>query len=105
VWLFQGAVTDGGLYLTRELRELERTWPNFHYVRAVLQGGDSGPEAGAVEVGALDHCILGRFPSLAGWKGYICGDPPLVSSLRKKLFLAGMASKAIYSDAFLPSIT
>jgi NAD(P)H-flavin reductase/ferredoxin len=109
VWLFQGALTPGGLYLTRELGELQRTWPNFHYVRAVLRGGDSAGEAagadvGCVDVGALDDCILGRFPSLAGWKGYIRGDPPLVNSLRKKLFLAGMASNAIYSDAFLPSV-
>jgi len=105
VWLFQGAVTDGGLYLTRELTELERACPNFHYARAVLHGSNCVGGAGASEVGSLDDCILRRFPSLAGWKGYICGDPPLVNSLRKKLVLAGMASKAIYSAAFLPSVT
>jgi CDP-4-dehydro-6-deoxyglucose reductase, E3 len=49
--------------------------------------------------------FLRRFPSLAAWIGYICGDPPLVNSLCKKLFLAGMASEAIFSDAFLPSVT
>lgn len=101
VWLFQGALTPSGLYLVEELQELERASPNFHYVRSVLHGDQSGN----VEVGPLDQCILARFPNLAGWKGYICGDPSLVNSLRKKLFLAGMASKAIYADAFLPSVT
>jgi len=101
VWLFQGALTRSGLYLTGELAELERTWPNFHYVRSVPQHGD---QAGEAEAGTLDDCILRRFPSLAGWKGYVCGDPQLVNSLRKKLFLAGMGSKAIYADAFLSSV-
>ena len=101
VWLFHGALTPSGLYLVEDLQKLERAWPNFHYVRSVLRDGESGK----VELGPLDHCILQRFPKLAGWKGYVCGDPSLVNSLRKKLFLAGMASQAIYSDAFPPSVT
>jgi CDP-4-dehydro-6-deoxyglucose reductase, E3 len=99
IWLFHGALTPDGLYLTQELLQLERMHPNFHYVRSVLRDGDS-PD---LEVCEIDKCILQRFKSLAGWKGYVCGDPALVNSLRKKLFLAGMASKAIYADAFVPS--
>jgi NAD(P)H-flavin reductase len=99
VWLFHGALTPAGLYLRKELAELCAAHPNFHYVRSVLR---EGAETG-VEVGELDKCILSRFPSVQGWKGYICGDPALVNSLRRKLFLAGMASKAIYADAFVPS--
>jgi len=99
VWLFHGAVTPEGLYLTRELSALEHEFPNFHYVRCVLRDSDT-PE---VEVNELDKSILGKFKSLAGWRGYVCGDPALVNLLRKKLFLAGMASKAIFADAFVPS--
>ena len=99
IWLFHGAVTPSGLYLTTELTELTRAFPNFHYVRSVLKDGDSN----GAEVGDLDRCILARFPNLWGWKGYVCGDPALVNLLRKKMFLAGMASKAIYADAFVPS--
>jgi len=101
IWLFHGALAPSGLYLIRELTELARDHANFHYVRSVLHDGDSG----GAEVGELDKCILDRFESFAGWKGYVCGDPALVNSLRRKLFLAGMASKAIYADAFLPSAT
>jgi len=104
VWLFQGALTPRGLYLLKELEELARAWPNFHYVRSVLQDSDRAAEAEDIDVGPLDDCILARFQALGGWKGYVCGDAPLVNSLRKKLFLAGMASKAIYADAFLPSV-
>jgi NAD(P)H-flavin reductase len=104
VWLFQGAVTDGGLYLTRELTELERACPNFHYARAVLHGSNCVGGAGATEVGSLDDCILRRFTSLAGWKGYICGDPPLVNSLHKKLFLAGWHRKRSIPMRFCPPL-
>jgi CDP-4-dehydro-6-deoxyglucose reductase len=99
IWLFHGALTPEGLYLQSELSELERIHPNFHYIRSVLSSGNSS----GVEEGPLDRCILGRFKNLSGWKGYVCGDPTLVNALRKQFFLAGMASKAIYTDAFLPS--
>ena len=92
IWLFHGALTREGLYLTEQLAELDRAHENFHYVPSVLP--ESGP---------LDKDILTRFGKLVGWKGYVCGDPALVNLLRKKLFLAGMALQSIYADAFLPS--
>ncbi|MBS1835169.1 MAG: 2Fe-2S iron-sulfur cluster binding domain-containing protein [Acidobacteria bacterium] len=99
IWMFHGALTPAGLYLTRELQEMSARHANLHYVRAALRdGGVDG-----VEDGELDACIRARLPKLAGFKAYVCGDPALVNSLRKKLFLAGIASKAIYADAFLPS--
>ena len=94
IWLFHGVVSREGLYLVDELTRLENEFPNFHYERSVLQ--ESGP---------LDQCILSKFKNLGGWKGYVCGDPAIVNLLRKKLFLAGMASKSIYADAFVPSAT
>jgi NAD(P)H-flavin reductase/ferredoxin len=102
IWLFHGALTRAGLYLRGELEEMARRHANFHYVAAVREGTEED-QTGAAETGELDRAILTRFPALAGWRGYVCGDPGLVNSLRKKLFLAGMASKAINADAFLPS--
>lgn len=92
IWLFHGALTSAGLYLTEELQALESRHPNFHYIPSVVQEGSQ-----------LHEAILTRFPKLTGWKAYVCGDPSLVNSLQKKLFLAGMPSKSIYADAFLPS--
>jgi hypothetical protein len=89
VWLFHGALSQQGLYITEELSKLREEFSNFHYVRSVL----NGEVADGIEVCALDRRILSRFS----------GDPVLVNMLRKKLFLAGMASKSIYADSFLPS--
>lgn len=97
--LFHGALQQSGLYLVDELRELARQHSNFEYTPAVLRGDDG---QGFV-VGALDRVILERIPNLAGWRGYVCGDPGLVQGLKMKLFLAGMASRDIYADAFIPA--
>jgi hypothetical protein len=31
----------------------------------------------------------------------VCGDPAIVQMLKKKMFLAGMGSRHIFSDAFV----
>jgi CDP-4-dehydro-6-deoxyglucose reductase, E3 len=97
--LFHGAVHSGGLYLTGELRELARKHPNFEYTPTVLKAQPSEDLA----AGPIDQVVLARHPKLAGWRGYVCGDPGLVQAIKKKLFLSGMASRDIYADSFLPS--
>lgn len=99
IWLFHGAVHTAGLYLYQELRLLAGRFRNFRYIPTVLEGAP--PEGGVT--GALDQCVLSTFPNLDGWRGYVCGDPAFVNSLRKKIFLAGIASKEIHTDAFVPS--
>ena len=99
VHLFHGAVRESGLYLTERLRALAREHEHVEYTPTVLEGDARG----AIPVGPLDQLVLARFPKLHGWRGYICGDPGLVQKLKKKVFLAGMASRDIYADAFLAS--
>jgi NAD(P)H-flavin reductase/ferredoxin len=101
--LFHGAVDPSGLYLVDELRALSRRHAHVEYVPSVLKIGPAAADAFPMEVGALDATVLSRCPSLQGWKGYLCGDPALVNQLRKKLFIAGMPSRHIYADPFVPS--
>jgi len=102
VLLFHGALDPGGLYLQQELLAMEALHPNFAYVRSVLRSPEQ-KGVDCLEVGPLDACVLARLPKLDGWKAYLCGDPAIVNLLRKKIFLAGAASRSIYADAFLPS--
>lgn len=99
IWLFHGARNPRGLYLVEELRELAARHPNLHYLPSVLEGR---LEEG-VHVGALDALIRAECPKPVGWRAFLCGNPELVLSLRKKLFLAGLSLKDIHADAFLPS--
>lgn len=97
--LFHGGTNPTSLYLAQELKELTLQHPNFHYRPCVLKdGNDSIPEI------PLDQHILKNFQFLKNARIYLCGDPQLVNTLRKKLFLAGASSKEIYADAFLPSL-
>ena len=82
-----------------ELRALEARHPNFHYRPSVLEGrlGEG------IHVGALDAQVRAECPKPAGFSAFLCGNPELVLSLRKKLFLAGLSLKDIHADAFLPS--
>ena len=99
IHLFHGALHSGGLYLVDALRQLAREHPQLQYTPAILNGEESEGWA----IGPIDKVILSRIPVLTGWRGFVCGDPGLVQSLRKKLFLSGMASRDIYADAFLPA--
>ncbi|HYH95693.1 FAD-binding oxidoreductase [Hyalangium sp.] len=99
LWLFHGARDPRGLYLVEELRELAARHSNLHYRPSVLEGrlGEG------IHVGALDALIREVCPKPVGWRAFLCGNPDLVLSLRKKLFLAGLSLKDIHADAFLPS--
>jgi len=99
IWLFHGARDVRGLYLVDELRALAERHPNLHYRPSVLEGrlGEW------YQVGALDALLRAECPKPVGFSAFLCGNPELVLSLRKKLFLAGLSLKDIHADAFLPS--
>jgi NAD(P)H-flavin reductase/ferredoxin len=99
IHLFHGAVNVAGLYFCDELEEIAERHGNVVYHPVVLEG----PAPDGITVDSIDRALLQAIPSLKGWRTYICGDPELVKLLRKKVFLAGAASREIFSDAFLPA--
>jgi len=92
IHLFHGALRAEGLYLRDELAQLGASQANFEYVPSLFQAD-----------GPIDQVILRRFPKLAGYRAFLCGDPAIVQSLKKKLFLQGMDLRDIHADAFLPA--
>ena len=96
IWLFHGAVAPPGLYLQQELEALAHLHPNVRYQPVVLQD----PEQGMLQ-GGLDDVVLRELGSPKSWRSYVCGDPTLVNKIRKRLFLAGAASREIFADAFV----
>jgi NAD(P)H-flavin reductase/ferredoxin len=92
IHLFHGAINDAGLYLRDELTKIAQTYSNVEYTPTLLERD-----------GPLDQVILNRFPKFVGWRAYLCGDPALVQSLKKKLFLRGGELRNIHADAFIPA--
>lgn len=97
--LWHGARDAGGLYLDQELARLVQRHPQLSYQRCVLEG-DAGRE---LHVGRLDALLLERVLSFAGRRVYLCGDPALVRSLRRQVFLRGASLSQIHADAFVGS--
>jgi NAD(P)H-flavin reductase/ferredoxin len=97
ITLVHGGRTAAGLYCVDRLQALAAAHANVTYVPCVLEG----PGEGAVTVGALDAVVAQRAPSLKGHRAYLCGDPDLVTRLRKKVFLAGARMDEIFADAFV----
>ena len=97
IHLYHGSRDIAGLYLVDELRELAEHYPNFHYTPCVSsEAAASGYKSGrAVDVALAEH------PDLSGWRVYLCGNPDMVKSARKKAYLAKAAMNDIYADAFV----
>jgi len=96
IHLYHGALRPEGLYLAGELNRLASAHTNFTYHPVVLEGGLNG-----TRTGELHQAIATDHPKLTGWRGFVCGDPAIVALLRKKLFLAGIASRELFADAFI----
>jgi len=95
IHLYHGSRTKEGLYLQEEMESLALTHSNLRYRTVVPDDDDISTATSLIEAIVADHA------SLKGWRGFICGNPPAVSALKKKLFLSGVSSKEIFSDAFL----
>lgn len=95
--LYHGAVDKSGLYLVEPLQKLAKEQPSFSYYPCLLQG----EPAEGYQIGPIDQLVLDSEKNLAEQRVYLCGDPALVNSLRKKLFLAGASNKRIHADAFV----
>lgn len=97
ITLYRGALARSGLYLDDELAALQAAHPQVTVVSCALDP-EGDPDVRSVP---LDRAVLDDHPAPAGARAFLCGDPPLVQGLKKKLFLAGMPLKDIHSDPFL----
>lgn len=101
IHLIHGALHFPGLYYHQELTKLAAANPNVHYHPCVLNKSDDLPDG--VKTASVNDVVTQVVEKPVGWKAYLCGDPDLVSKLRKQIFLAGCDMKNIYADPFLPS--
>lgn len=92
IHLVHGALRAAGLYLQDELRQIADDHPTVHYLPSLYD--HDGP---------VDKVIAKLFPSLTGWRAFVCGDSSLVALLRKRLFLDGLPLREIHADAFVPA--
>lgn len=95
--LVHGALDRGGFYLVQELEHMSQETGDFRYVRCAL----TGEPGERIEVGDLGAVTQRLFPDLKGWRVFLCGNPDLVTALKKQCFLRGASMRDISADAFL----
>ena len=96
IHLYHGSRGQAGLYLVEQLQAISKQHTNFYYQHCL--SGEQVPE-GFVAGRALE-VALNQTPSLEGWRVFLCGNPAMVKTARKRAFLAGAAMRDIFSDAF-----
>lgn len=90
-----------GLYYQDELHALAQAQPQVRYQAFALEPSAQQPPT--VQVASLTDVLLQQYPKLAGFRVFLCGDPQLVQTLRRLVFLAGASRRDILADAFLPA--
>ena len=100
IHLYHGSRDMAGLYLVDELREMASHYPNFHYTPCV----SSGEVTANYAAGRAVDVALGDHPDLSGWRVYLCGNPDMVKTARKKTYMARASIKDIYADAFVAAV-
>jgi len=101
--LFHGSPQLSGIYLRSELEALTEALPSLQLFGSLLSGPES--ELGAqglwqFELAPLDQVVFSRHPKLDAHRLFVCGQPALVQSLRKRAYLAGASLSRIHCDAF-----
>lgn len=95
--LYHGARDEGGLYRRPQLADLARAHANLRVHGCVL----AQPKLdSSLRPLGLAEAVLADRPDLDGARVFLCGDGALVKSLKRRFFLAGAASRDLYSDPF-----
>ncbi len=99
IHLYHGSSVIAGLYMIEEMHALAERVENFHYYPCV--GQESVPKG--VFAGRESQKALADHGDLTGWRVYLCGHEEMVTTTRKKSFLAGASLNDIYADPFVPA--
>lgn len=95
ITLVHGGCHDEDIYYSEELQTLEQFYSNFHYVPCVLKSRGIYPEASI-----FDESLCHLSSNLQSMQVYVCGPKETTNKLKTQMFLAGVPSAGIFSDAF-----
>jgi len=96
IYLYHGSRSSDGLYLTKELKDLEKEYSKFHYFPCV--SGQYVPSG--YEQGRADDIALMQHSDLSNIEIYVCGLPDMVNSVKEKAASKGVKENAIHADPF-----
>jgi ferredoxin-NAD(P)+ reductase (naphthalene dioxygenase ferredoxin-specific) len=99
IHLYFGVRSMADLYDADRLHALAAAHPQVK-VNIVVATGKAAP---GLRGGLLTDAIKADWPSLAGWRAYLCGAPVMVEAVNMLVTQLDMAATHIHADAFYPS--
>jgi naphthalene 1,2-dioxygenase ferredoxin reductase component len=97
IHLYVGARSESELYAIDQLRELERE--HRSHLRLVI-AVDARPADASIRHGLITEVVAADVTSLAQWKVYLAGPPPMVESAVRLAGRLGANNADIHADAF-----
>jgi ferredoxin-NAD(P)+ reductase (naphthalene dioxygenase ferredoxin-specific) len=99
IYVYFGVRSPQDIYGMDWLMALANAHPNLKVQLVVASdGGRAGFRSSL-----LPDAIAADFGSLAGWRCYVCGAPPMVDAVRTLVEKRGTAPEHVYADAFYAS--
>lgn len=98
IHLLHGARQIDDLYLHDTLMKMAQQHHQFHYHANVLEAENITPP---ISKNPLMQQITEVAAEPADWRFYLCGDAPIVNTMKRNLFIAGASMTNIYSDPFI----
>jgi propane monooxygenase reductase subunit len=95
---YYGARGPDDLCFEKELRELEKTLPDFRYVPALSEPTTAADWTG--ETGFITDVVKAQESELKGVDAYVCGPPPMVEAAIPMLHGLGADPKRVFYDKF-----
>ncbi|MCU6501686.1 2Fe-2S iron-sulfur cluster-binding protein [Rugamonas sp. A1-17] len=99
IHLYFGVRTERDIYGLEWLEQLRERHANLH-LHIIVSTGEHDPRwRGGLVTDAFNH----DWDSLAGWRAYLCGAPPMVEAAAMLARKKGVLPEHVYADAFYAS--
>lgn len=98
--IYVGARAEAELYGIQELQALQRQYPARLRLTVAV---DARPRDASIRCGLITEVVAADLASLAQWKVYLAGPPPMVEAGTRLAVQLGARPADIYADAFYPS--
>ncbi len=101
-WYFFGALSKKDLFYVEEMQELEKKWPNFHFVPALSRpdASDNWKGETGLITEVLDKFLKTKIDQKKAKEGYLCGSPGMIDACVKVMTNNNVPADKIFYDKF-----
>lgn len=96
IHVYVGVRSPRDIYCTDTLSRLAQRYPNLT-VHVVVTQGNNDP---GLRSGIVTEAVAADWRTLAGWRAYLCGAPPMVDAATLVVCERGIDTNHIHADAF-----